>query len=371
MLFTRRKFLTITAATAAVAGIMSIPFAQAEQQWLVSCGSDSSKNYFVAAMSLDGKLIGKIPLPARGHDVIALPNKPGCALVFARRPGTFAVEVDFVNNRIVQEIKPQENSHFYGHGVISIKHNTLMTSENDFVSGNGQIVVRDATSYQVLARYASGGIGPHQVAMMPDGNTLVIANGGIKTHPEFPRKKLNLETMQPNLAYLDIVTGKLLGTYQLDNKYLSIRHLDVSNKGKVIAALQYQGLKTDLVPLIVSHQGEEQLRYLHAGEDLWRSMNQYTASVCIDNEHDRVAVSCPRSDLITYWSLASNEFIGSEKLKDGAGLAFVGDMYASSGKGQVIELLARENKQQSLLSRHGMNFSDIRWDNHMTKIIAA
>jgi hypothetical protein len=370
MYFTRRKFLTAAMATSAIAGLMSFSFAQAEKHWLVSCGSDRSKNYFVAAMSLDGTLISKVRLPARGHDVIALPNKPGRALVFARRPGTFAIEVDFINHRIVREITPQLGLHFYGHGVISAKHNVLMTSENDFSSGNGQIVLRDARNYQTLARYASGGIGPHQIAMMPDGNTLVIANGGIKTHPELPRKKLNLDTMQPNLAYLDIVTGKLLGTYQLDNKYLSIRHLDVSKKGKVIAALQYQGLKTDLVPLVITHRGEEQLRYLHANKNIWRSMNQYTASVCIDNEHNRVAVSCPRSDLITYWSLATDEFIGSEKLKDGAGLAFVGDMYASSGKGKVIELLAHENKEQSLLSTHDMSFSDIRWDNHMTTIVA-
>jgi hypothetical protein len=370
MYLTRRKFLTAAMATTTIAGLMSFPFVQGQQHWLVSCGSDRSKNYFVAAMSLDGKLISKISIPARGHDVIALPNKPGRALVFARRPGTFAIEVDFINNRIVTEINPQRGLHFYGHGVISKKHNVLMTSENDFISGNGQIVLRDATNYQVLARYASGGIGPHQLAIMPDGNSLVIANGGIRTHPDSPRKKLNLDSMQSNLAYLDISTGKLLASYHLENRYLSIRHLDVSENGKVIAALQYQGVNTDLVPLVVSHQGEDQLSFLHANENLWRSMNQYTASVCIDNEHSRVAVSCPRSDLITYWSLTNDEFIGSEKLKDGAGLAFIDDMYASSGKGQVIELLARESEKQSLLSTHGMSFSSIRWDNHMTAVIA-
>ncbi|MFT5759960.1 MAG: hypothetical protein ACI9LM_004744 [Alteromonadaceae bacterium] len=370
MHLTRRKFLTAAVATTAAAGLMSVPFVQAQQHWLVSCGSDGSNNYFVAAMSLDGKLISKIQIPARGHDVISLPNKPGRALVFARRPGTFAIEVDFINHRIVKEINPQLGLHFYGHGVISTKNHVLITSENDFSSGDGQIVLRDVSNYQVLARYPSGGVGPHQIAMMPDGNTLVIANGGIKTHPELPRKKLNLDTMQPNLAYLDISTGKLLATYQLENKYLSIRHLDVSKKGKVIAALQYQGIKTDIVPLVVSHQGEEQLSFLHANENIWRAMNQYTASVCIDNEHNRVAVSCPRSDSITYWSLTKDQFIGSEKLKDGAGLAFINDMYASSGKGHVIELLAGKNKQQSLLSARSMSFSGIRWDNHMTAVIA-
>jgi hypothetical protein len=45
-------------------------------------------------------------------------------------------------------------------------------------------------------------------------------------------------------------------------------------------------------------------------------------------------------------------------------------MYASSGKGKVIELLARKSIGKSLSSTHGMSFSGIRWDNHMTTIIA-
>ena len=370
MQFSRRKFLAAAVATTAVVGLVSFPFVRSKSHWLVSCGSDSNKNYFVAAMGLDGKLIGKISLPTRGHDVIALPNKSGHALVFARRPGTFALEVDFINQRIVKEINPQSGLHFYGHGIISTTHNILMTSENDFVSGDGQIVLRDADNYQVIARYDSGGIGPHQLALMPDGKSIVIANGGIKTHPDFPRKKLNLDTMQPNLAYMDLSSGQVQAKYQLANNQLSIRHLDVSQKGKVIAGLQYQGMKTDVVPLAISHHGEEQLTYLQADDNLWQEMNQYTASVCIDNEHNRVAISCPRSDLITYWSLTNDQYIGNEKLKDGAGLAFIDGMYASSGKGQVIELLAGKSSNQSKLNPRTMNFSDIRWDNHMATIIA-
>lgn len=247
--------------------------------------------------------------------------------------------------------------------MISYKHNILITTENHFSTGAGRIVVRDVNNYKVLASYPSGGIGPHQLALMPDENTLVIANGGIQTHPNQPRKKLNLDTMKPNLTYLDLLSGKVLQSYELDNSQLSIRHLAVSQKGKVIAGLQYQGAKTDLVPLIISHHGESSLKYLSASSDIWRRMNLYTASVCIDETTQIAVVSCPRANLITYWSLSDDTYIGSEKFTDGAGLTFTDSVYITNGKGRVIT-----SKTLSTQSSFTHQFSDLKWDNHLGHI---
>ena len=38
---------------------------------------------------------------------------------------------------------------------------------------------------------------------MSDGRTIAVANGGIATHPDFDRVKLNLATMEPSLVRLD------------------------------------------------------------------------------------------------------------------------------------------------------------------------
>ncbi len=340
--------------------------AKAKNSWFVSACSDKAGQHYVAAFDLAGNIISQIVLPDRGHDAIALPHKPGHALVFARRPGMFALEVDFANAQVVKQLTPDNDSHFYGHGIYWAKHDVILTSENHFSTGEGLIVVRDADSYQELDRYYSGGIGPHEIALMPDNGTLVIANGGIKTHPDLPRKKLNLDTMEPNLAYMSLRSGKVLERYQLENKQLSIRHLDVSHSGKVVAGLQYQGVKTDLLPLVISHAGEDKLSFLSAQDSLWRQMNQYTASVCIDNENQLVAVSCPRADLITLWSLTDNSFISKHKLADGAGLTKTDQLYASSGKGYLT------NEFLSVVSEHKIttHFAELKWDNHLTHIQA-
>ena len=367
MNISRRQFICKAAAAGVIASSIGyLSFANSKAAWLVSACTDNKGQHYVAACDLNGTLISKIKLPARGHDAIALAHKPGRAIIFARRPGKYALEVDFIRGEVIAEINAAEHSHFYGHGVYHRQSHTLLTSENYYKTGEGQIVIRDADNYQELARYSSGGVGPHQIALMPDGETLVMANGGIETHPDFPRKKLNLDSMQPNLAYMDLTTGQIDDKFELENKRLSIRHLDVSSQGKVVAGLQYQGVSTDEVPLAISHHGENELSLLKADTDTWRKMKQYTASVCINSKSNTVVITCPKADLLTFWQLDSNTFISSHKLKDGAGATLLDDSFiASTGRGRIIS-------QHDPLKPYQVrgNFNDLRWDNHMTAILA-
>ena len=172
--------------------------------------------------------------------------------------------------------------------------------------------------------------------------------------------------MQPNLAYMDLMTGQIADKFALENKQLSIRHLDVSAQGKVVAGLQYQGAATDEVPLAISHHGENQLSLLKADIDTWRSMKQYTASVCINSKSNTVVITCPKADLLTFWQLDSNTFISSHKLKDGAGATLIENSFiASTGRGRVI---SQDDPQKPYQVRG--DFNDLRWDNHMTAILA-
>ena len=373
----RRKFLLGLTSIGGIGAISSlntftdIPLTalfSAQQQWLVSCGKDRQGNFFVAAFDLSGKLINRIPLPTRGHDVIAMPSKPGHALVFARRPGQFIFEVDFRQGSIIKRVNVESERRLYGHGVLIDNDRLLLTTENDFQQAKGLIVIRDTTNYQVVGQYDSGGVGPHQLAVMPNtnGKQIVIANGGIQTHPEHGRKKLNLATMQPNLAYMSLPSGKIEDTFELANKHLSIRHLDVSSTGKVVAGLQYQGRLNDEVPLAISHHGEAELSVLNAEQSIWRSMKHYTSSVCINSDYNTVAITCPRANLVTYWQLNSGDFMASYKIKDGAGVTLLADNFiVSTGRGRII---AQQDPKQSYSIRG--DFEPLQWDNHMNAILA-
>ena len=90
------------------------------------------------------------------------------------------------------------------------------------------IGVRDATDgYKQIGEFRAHGIEPHDIALLPDGRTLVVANGGIRTHPDRGGEELNLASMRPSLVYVDVQTGDLLEEHRLAPALhqLSIRHL--------------------------------------------------------------------------------------------------------------------------------------------------
>ena len=360
---TRRQFLKSGLVLSAI-GLLPGCYSSSKNKWLVSACTDQQGFHHVAAFDVNGYIVNQIALPARAHECLALPDKPGCALIVARRPGDYLLEVDFITGKVVNQTSSEQGFHFYGHGCLLPDGQHICTSENDYVKGEGRLVVRDRTTLKVVGKYESGGIGPHQIKVMPDNQTLVVANGGILTHPNQPRKKLNLDTMRPNLTYLELKSSKVLASFETENHQLSIRHLDVSSSGNVVVGMQYQGAKTDILPLLYSHRQQSQFEPFKASGTTWLSMKQYIASVCINPELNLVAASCPRANKITLWDLSSGEWLTEHKIKDGAGIEISdGGFWVSNGRGELLNATFSEKtewfKQPSL-----------KWDNHLTSIKA-
>ena len=69
----------------------------------------------------------------------------------------------------------------------------------------------------------------------------MIANGGIDTHPDTGRTKLNIPTMQPNLSYVENGTVTEVATLADAFNKNSIRHLAVRQNGDVAFGMQWQG----------------------------------------------------------------------------------------------------------------------------------
>src|SRR3546814_13805348 len=81
------------------------------------------------------------------------------------------------------------------------------------------------------------------MAVSDDGTMLVIANGGIRTHPDFGRTKLNLDRMEPSLVLIGARDGRLIQRHALPASLrpLSTRHVAVGNGGQVWFACQWEG----------------------------------------------------------------------------------------------------------------------------------
>ena len=338
--------------------------------------SISDTPYFIGVFNQAGEIVSRTQLPGRGHQVIDVPSKANKVLAFARRPGNWLIELDALTGEISQQFTTETHYHSFGHGCFSADGKHLFTTEHAYADQmpdqpeHGKIVVRDSSNYQVVAEYDSGGVGPHQCELMPDGKTLVIANGGIYTHPSQPRKKLNLATMAPNLSYMDIATGKIIARYQPNHFQSSIRHLAVSPTGQVVMGIQQQNKQGLIEPLILSHQGENQLTPMIANEDIWRQFNNYTASVCINDDGTIAAISSPRGDITSYWQLSDLTLLAKHKYRDGAGVSYhQGEFVLTNGLGRIVGSQPGLKKNHVRVKRDTWSQNlNIQWDNHVARV---
>jgi uncharacterized protein len=255
--------------------------------------------YGAAVFTEAGETVYSCALPARGHDVVRSPVG-GLCVVFPRRPGTFAVAFEMHGGAAPLSFATPADRHFYGHGVFSDDGKLLYATENDFDNAKGVVGIYDASDrFNRIGEFASHGLGPHEILLMPDGRTLAIANGGIETHPDFGRAKLNLGSMRPNLVFIDVATGGLTEKHALpdDMSRLSLRHMAVEKSGRVWFGCQYQGETMQPMPLAGSVRPGEPLTWLDLPQTLTSRMANYVGSVALGEDDALLGLSSPEGGI--------------------------------------------------------------------------
>lgn len=367
----RREFL-VGVGGALVVGIAgcSKPAQSAPRKVFVSCGRYRDGEYCVAGFDGRGESQFEVALPERGHGIAHHPDRAEC-VVFARRPGTFAMVLNYMNGVDARWIKAARGRHFQGHGVFTADGRTLITSENDYDAGRGLLGIYDAgDGYKRIGEVPSQGIGPHELRLMPGGNHLVVANGGIRTHPDFGRAKLNIDTMEPNLLILRVENGALQAMVKLPTnlRKLSIRHLDVSREGRVAIALQYEGDRRDRVPLVGLWQRGDKVCFLRAPKAAEQRMRHYAGSVAFDADDTVLAVSSPRGHVITFWDTRKGIYLSHVEAKDACGVSSTGkygEFLVTAGNG-AIRLIDTQMWTARVVRTPD---SGIGWDNHVSRVI--
>ena len=208
---------------------------------LLSARDDGDGKHYAVGYRLDGTRVFATQVGQRCHDIINHPQLP-IALFVARRPGTESYLIDLRDGRLLQTIASQPNRHFYGHAVIHKSGEWLYATENDTTDpGRGVLGVYrvEGEHLSYSGEISTHGIGPHQVSWLPDGETLVVANGGIRTEAE-SRVEMNLDAMQPSLVLMHR-DGTLLSKETLKQQMNSVRHLAIASDGTVVAGQQFMG----------------------------------------------------------------------------------------------------------------------------------
>ena len=211
-----------------------------------------------------------------------------------------------------------------------------------------------------IGEFASGGIGPHDLTLLADGRHLVVANGGLKTVPESGREILNSDDIAPNLAMLDVTTGKVSALIELERQFkkLSIRHLAQAGDGKVVFACQHQGDADELPPLVGVLDTAQRARLFEAPEEALARLNNYVGSVALDNSGSIIAATSPQGGEAALWSI-DGAYLGSARVPDVCGVAsHQNGFLVSSGNAGVRSLAANGEESAPVLQKW-------MWDNHL------
>lgn len=377
----RRDLLAATL----LAGVLPLPLRAGESRNsanFLSAVADAEGRYWLAAFGLGPdslRLHYRVPLPDRGHHVAV--HAPRALFVsVARRPGTWLLLGELYSGRILQELRLPDERHFCGHGVFSADGAHFYTTESnrdERLGDSGLVVewevsqVKGGVALQRGREFRSGGVGPHELLLMPDGSTLVVANGGLRTDPQTGTEVADPETMSSSLVYLDRRDGRILEQHFLpeEQRLSSIRHLDVNARGLVVAGLQYQGELWEQVPLVATHERGSALRTLETPELVLGRMKQYVGSVRHVAGSDSLVASCPRGNLLAFWSAGDGRWLGTVPARDACGVADSAlGLVFSSGVGKVGRVELPEPSLDVDLELQG---ETLLWDNHLALVPGA
>lgn len=319
-----------------------------EVSWVSGVADLTNNEFAVVGIDSQRQICWQTAMPERVHDILIQPNQESSnasaahnngtdlhnriarnnsidVAVMGRRPSEWFWVLAADSGKLRYSIKAEANRHFYGHACYSLEGDLLYVTENNISDFSGVIGIYDvASGYKKIGEFATQGIGPHEIVMHPDGKTLVIANGGIKTE-RASREELNIDSMQPSLVYLDRHEGKLIQQVYPAHNQMSVRHLAMHDDGTVIIGIQFQGERHLNVPMVLTHRLSQSeftaLQMDQTNPNGWHRFHHYIASVSVDSNRNLVCATSPIGGCAAVFDLNSGELIESVDLADCAGVA--------------------------------------------------
>jgi len=319
-----------------------------EVSWVSGVADLTNNEFAVVGIDSQRQICWQTAMPERVHDILIQPNQESSnasaahnngtdlhnriarnnsidVAVMGRRPSEWFWILAADSGKLKYSIKAEANRHFYGHACYSLEGDLLYVTENNISDFSGVIGIYDvASGYKKIGEFATQGIGPHEIVMHPDGKTLVIANGGIKTE-RASREELNIDSMQPSLVYLDRHEGKLIQQVYPAHNQMSVRHLAMHDDGTVIIGIQFQGERHLNVPMVLTHRLSQSeftaLQMDQTNPNGWHRFHHYIASVSVDSNRNLVCATSPIGGCAAVFDLNSGELIESVDLADCAGVA--------------------------------------------------
>ena len=366
MTLNRRNFV-VGAVAALGAGTIAASFAWRDSPrrgTLFSAFEDARGDQFIGGAVLETGTVFGARVPTRAHGCAIHPRDPDRILFFARRPGTHAFALQRSTLRVETLFATPTGRHLAGHGTFSNDGHWLFTPEHDYERVRGVIAVRDTRNWKIVREIDTRGIDPHELAWLPGNERLLVANGGIMTHPKSFRRKLNIPTMDPSLCLIDAGSGSCLEQWRLPDHLLSIRHLSVANGELAVVGLQYEGDPAQAPSVVAVYHAGVGMTLLDAPHAERSRFRAYVASVTLSEQENLIAAACPYGNGVACWSLRGGDYLGFVPRTEPYGLSSLQDGKIAVSQRNGDSYVFAHGRRSQPLDLHGQ--TPIRWDDHWT-----
>lgn len=264
--------------------------------------SGGESHFFLDLLDLDRGAFGRIPVGFLPHGFAQDPTRLERAALFEKKGAGGAI-VDVDTMTFTRAIAASPGCRFYGHGVFSADGARLFVVEAEHQTERGRLSVRDGATLEVIGDLPTHGVAPHDCVLVDEGKTLVITNGG----------GARGTTDTPSVTFVDLATGALKERLGIASAEINAGHIAVGEGGAiVVSSAPRSGLSEVSSPGGVSLRANatERLTTMRKPADVVRRMLGESLSVAL---HPRgiAAVTNPRGDLLTYWSVTEKRLVKS------------------------------------------------------------
>lgn len=316
---TRRGFLRRTAGIGAAGLIPGVAQAADGGPARFLAAATAAEGHVLVGLTAGGAEAFRLPLPAAGHAAAAHPDRPE-AVAFGRWPGAFALALDTTCGHAVTRLDAAPDRRFVGHGAFDAGAWLLFAAEAA-ADGTGYLGIHDGFGgYRRVGEVPTGGLWPHALLLMPDGERLAVANAGT---PEGGS----------SLAYLDAASGEILDRLEPPDPGLAIRHLAAAPDGTLVATLGWSEPDGPAPGLLAVHRpGTADLALFAA----LPTLGDAAGDLAVSADGRIVAVTGARGGVVSF-ELATGAVAGVLPTAGACGVAAAADGFAcATCEGAVI-----------------------------------
>ncbi len=270
------------------------------------------KRFVLSIVDLDATVLQPrlVVLDFEAHGYAPDPRDPNKIVLFQKH-GAGCAEIDLAEGKVIRKLEASKGAQFYGHGAFSPDGSVLYATESVIEeSYRGIISVRDGVTFKLTGEFPTFGAAPHDCALIDNGKTMVVTNGGG-----------TLKGAVPCVTYVSTEKKELIEKLEFGSENINAGHLVVGKKGDLaVSSARREGLPVEsLGGLSVRPHGKE-FKTLTQPDDVYKKMIGETLSLCFNEDTRVVGATNPYGNIVTFWNIDTGALVRKIEVANPRGL---------------------------------------------------